>query len=113
MSESLWRKKGGSLSHKNACKEYGLTEDEIIIAINAEKLQYQLNYAHGNPYYKLLRGEVEKLAFELHGEDGVKKQEVKHKLKIITKEINSLKRKIASLERQKIILLDHQNELNE
>lgn len=44
MSESQWRQKGGSLSHKNACKEFGLTEAELIEAIKAEKLQYKLNY---------------------------------------------------------------------
>ena len=30
MSESQWLKKGETLSHKKACKEFGLTEDEVI-----------------------------------------------------------------------------------
>ena len=69
MSESQWLMKGATLSH---------------------------NYAHGNPYFRLLRVEVESLAQELHGTNGVEKQEVKHKLQKITKEITSLKRRLAS-----------------
>jgi len=40
MSESNWTKQGATLSHKNACKEFGLTENEIIEGINQGKLQY-------------------------------------------------------------------------
>ncbi len=74
MSESQWLKQGATLSHKNACKEFGLTEDEIIEAIKAGKLQYRQNYAHGNPYFRLLRTEVKSLAEELHGAKGLEEQ---------------------------------------
>jgi len=102
--------KDGSLSHKNACKEFGLTEDEIFEAIKAGKLQYRQNYAHGNPYFKLLRAEVESLAYELHGAEGAREQEVKHELQKINREINSLKRKLAALEKQKIELIEIQKQ---
>ena len=111
MSESQWHKQGGTLSHKNACKEFALTEDEIIEAIKAGKLQYRQNYAHGNPYFRLLRAEVKSLAEELHGAKGLEEQEVKYKLKKINTEINSLKRKFASSEKQKIKLLEIQKQL--
>lgn len=104
MSESLWSKQGATLSHKNACKEFCLTEAEVIEAMKVGKLQYIINYAHGNPYYKLLRIEVESLALELRGAIPVAEQEIKHKLQKITTEINSLKRKLSSLEKQKIEL---------
>ena len=110
MSKSQWLKQGATLSHKNACKEFGLTEDEAIEAMKGGKLQYRQNYAHGNPYYRLLRVEVESLAQELHGAKGVEEQEVKHKLQKITKEINSLKRKLASLEKQKMELIETQEQ---
>ena len=58
VSESQWIEKGATLSHKNALKEFGLTENEIMEAIKAGKLQYRQNYAHGNPYFRLLRVEV-------------------------------------------------------
>ncbi len=108
MSESLWQKQGETLSHNNACKEFGLTENEIFKAIKMGKLQYRKNYAHGNPYFRLLRNEVKLLAQEIHGAKGVKEQEIKHKLKNINREINSLKRKLTSLEKQKIELIESQ-----
>ena len=105
VSKSLWQKQGATLSHKNACKQFGLTEDEVFGAIKVGKLQYRENYAHGNPYFRLLRNEVESLARELRGAKGAEEQEVKHKLSVINKEINSLKRKLASLEKQKIEIM--------
>ena len=110
MSESLWHKQGTTLSHKNACKEFGLTEGEIIEAVKAGKLQYRQNYAHGNPYFRLLRDEVQSLAIELRGTKGVEDQEVKHKLAKINREINSLKRKLSSLEKQKFELMEIQKQ---
>jgi hypothetical protein len=105
VSESQWHIQGGTLSHKNACKEFGLTEDEVFAAMKVGKLQYRKNYAHGNPYFRLLRSEVKSLAQELHGAESVEEQEVKHRLQKINKEIDSLKRKIASLEKQRIELI--------
>jgi hypothetical protein len=110
MSESIWQKPGATLSHKNACKEFGLTEGEVIEAIKVGKLQYRENYAHGNPYFRLLRDEVQSLAIELRRAKVVEDQEVKHKLAKISIEINSLKRKLSSLEKQKLELLEIQNQ---
>ena len=76
MTQALWTQKGESLSHKNASKEFGLEESEIIEAIRAGKLQYKINYVHGNPYYKLLRKEVKALAIDLRGESHFKKREI-------------------------------------
>jgi hypothetical protein len=109
MSESQWVKQGGTFSHKNACKEFGLKEEEIIDAMKAGKLQYRQNYAHGNPYFRVIRTEIEALAAELHGKKAVENQKIKHKLRTLTREINSLKRKLASLEKQKVELLEIQN----
>jgi len=106
MSTSGWSTKGASLSHKNAIKEFHLTEAQLIEAINADKLQYRVNYAHGNPYYKLLRSEVEALALELHGSAGMKEFERQHELRQVTREINSLKRKLSTLEKKKAKLQD-------
>jgi len=39
--ESEWQRKGATLSDKTARKEYGLTQDEIVRAIRARKLQYR------------------------------------------------------------------------
>ena len=76
--------------------------------MKAGKLQYRQNVAHGNPYFRLLRSEVELLALELHGAKGIEEQEIKFKLQKINSEINSLKRKLASLEKQKVALIEIQ-----
>lgn len=106
MSESQWTTQGATLSHKNACREFGFTEEEIFNAVRAGKLQYRQNYAHGNPYFKLLRSEVESLALELRGGKALEAQKLKHELQQIDTEIISLKRRLASLERRKSELLE-------
>lgn len=110
MPESDWTKQGGTLSHKNACKELGLTEDELFRAMKLGKLQYRQNSAHGNPYFKLLRVEVESLALELHGAQRLKEVEILHKLRTVNTEINSLKRRLVSLEKQKSELIEMQGQ---
>lgn len=111
MSESLWVKPGETLSHKNACKEFGLTEKEIFDAIKGGKIQYKQNYAHGNPYLKLLRAEVKELALELRGSNKIEEQELDYEIKRVTSEINSLKRKLSSLEKKRIKLTEEKASL--
>ena len=106
MAESLWQKPNATLSHKNACKEFRLTEEVLIEAMKSGKLQYQINYAHGNPYYKLLRNQVEALALEMHGAKGIAEQKIEFELKKTNTEINSCKRKLTALERQKFVLTE-------
>lgn len=109
MSDSLWRRPGETLSHKNPYKEFGL-EEEKYKAMKAGKLQYRENYAHGNPYFRLLRRAVKSLVCELYGPKHLEEKAVKHQLKTINREINSLKRKLKSLEKQKAELIEHQNQ---
>ncbi len=105
MSQALWTKQGETLSHKNACKEFCLEENEVIEAMKAGKLQYKKNYAHGNPYFRLLRREVKALAIELRGENYLEKQEIEFKIKKATREINSCKRKLKAFEKEKALLI--------
>ena len=63
-----WLRKGATLSHKTAQEEFGLTWEEIVRAIRAGKLQYREHSMHGNPWFRLLRREVEALAKESHGD---------------------------------------------
>lgn len=107
MSESQWTKQGATLSHKNACREFGFTEEEIFDAVRAGKLQYRQNYAHGNPYFKLLRAEVETLALDLRGGKALEAQKLKHELQKIDAEITSLNRRLASLKRHKNQLVEN------
>ena len=109
MSESMWHKQGETLSHNNACEQYGLTEKQIVDAIRQGNFQYKQNYAHGNPYLRLLRKEVESFAEELLGAKGASEEAMKHQLATVSKEINSLKRRLASLEKQRTQLLQQRN----
>lgn len=111
MLQALWTQPGETLSHNNACKEYGLEKYEIFDAIKLGKLQYKENYAHGNPYYRLLRKEVKNLVVELRGDKFFEKQEIEFQIKKTTKEINSCKRKLKSKEKEKVILIKKLDEL--
>ena len=63
-----WVRKGATLSDKSARAEFGLTQDEIIAAILAGKLQYRPGDIYGNPWLRLLRREVEALVSGQRGE---------------------------------------------
>jgi len=97
----MWTKKGESLSDKNARKEYGISQEEILEGINQERLQFRVNYIHGNPYYKLLRQEVEQLIIDKYGKAHLDNQKLVTNLAKINTEIRSLKRKVRKLEQEK------------
>ena len=103
--EHEWTKKGSTLSDKTAFKEWGLTQDDIIKAINEGKLQFREGSIYGNPYLRLLRSEVEKIAEEKMGKDLFNKKKSKKKsmkeLKKIDEELKELKSKVAELEIRK------------
>jgi hypothetical protein len=69
-------------------KEFGLTQDEIVQAIRAGKLQYRRNSIHGNPFLRLLRREVEALIKKKHGVDFLKDQQAKTELARINGELS-------------------------
>ena len=62
--DSVWTKKGATLSDKSAQKEFGLTFEEIVEGIRAGKLQYRENSIYGSPFLRLIRQEVEALVSE-------------------------------------------------
>jgi hypothetical protein len=96
-----WRRKGATLSDKTARKQFGLSQDEIIKAIRAGKLQYRYNSIHGNPFLRLLRGEVEELVTQKHGGDYLKDRQAKTELARINLELKRLKAQMAELEVRK------------
>ena len=106
MSDSVWTKKGATLSDKSAREEFGLTQEEIIEAIRDGTLQFRNNYMHGNPYLRLLRSEVEALVDEKYGTNYLKKQKLKTELTQINRELKRLKAAVASLEKRKAELLE-------
>lgn len=106
-SDSDWQRKGATLSDKTARKEFGLTQDEIVQAIRAGRLQYRHNSIHGNPFLRLLRREVEALVKKRHGDDYLKNQQAKTELMRVNRELKRLKAQVTELEQRKSQLAEH------
>ena len=104
-AKSAWFKKGATLSDKSAQKEFGLTQEEIIEGIEDGKLHYRINYVFGNPYFKLVRSEVEVFVDEKYGSDYLRKKKIKKELAQTNKELKGLKAQVVSLEQRKAELL--------
>lgn len=102
---SEWRRKGATLSHKTAEKEFGLTWEEIVRAIRAGKLQYREHSIYGTPWLRLLRREVETLVSERRGANYLKGQQAKTELARINSDLKRLKSQIAVLEARKSKLI--------
>ena len=100
-----WGRKGATLSDKTARQEYGLTQDEIYVAIDAGTLQYRPAAMHGNPFLRLLRREVEDLARTLHGEGYLRERQARAELARINRELKQLRAQLAALEERRAALL--------
>ena len=99
--ESIWSGKGATFSDKSARLEFGLTQQEIVAAIRAGKLQFQQNSMHGNPWFRLLRHEVEALVKEKCGKDGLHKKKLQKELADLDKEARKIKTRLKALERRR------------
>ena len=99
--DSLWTRKGATFSDKSARQEFGLTQQEIFAAIRAGKLQYRESNMHGNPWFRLLRHEVEALVSEKSGKDHLLKKKLQKELADINKEARKLKTRLAAIERRR------------
>ena len=102
--EAEWTQTGGTLSDKTAYKEYGLTEAEVIHAIRAGKLQFRQGSVFGNPFFRLLRSEVEALVKKKHGDKFVKTSRIKSELSRINSKLKTLRRQMSALEKNKSAL---------
>ena len=103
--DSEWRRKGATLSDKTAQEEFGLTWEEIVTAIRAGRLHCQQQSMHGNPWFRLLRREVEAFVKERHGANYLKDRQAKTELARINRELKRLKGQIAVLEERKSKLI--------
>jgi hypothetical protein len=108
---SAWFKKGATLSDKSARKEFGLTQEEIIEGIRGGKLHYQENNVFGNPFFRLIRSEVEAFVDEKHGSNYLNMKKIKKDLTQTNKELKILKIQVATLELKKSSLQTNLNEL--
>jgi chromosome segregation ATPase len=110
LNEEEWRRKGATLSDKTARSEFGLTQDEIIAAIRAGKLQYREASMHGNPWLRLLRREIEEIVKTQHGERHLRERQARTELARINRELKQLRTQLAALEERRAALLSELGE---
>jgi hypothetical protein len=103
--DSMWSRKGATMSDKSARQEFGLTQQEIIAAIRAGKLQFRECSMHGNPWFRLLRHEVEALVRDRSGVDSLHKKKLQKELADLTKEARKLTTRLKAIERRKAELM--------
>jgi len=103
--DSVWARKGATFSDKSARQEFGLTQQEIYAAMRAGKLQYREASMHGNPWFRLLRHEIEALVKEKSGKDHLQKKKLEKELADNNKEARKLKARLKVLDRQRAELI--------
>ena len=108
--DSIWRQKGATLSDKSARKDFGLTQEEIFAAMRAGKLQFRQSNMHGNPWFRLLRHEVEALVREKGGQDHLHKKKLQRELTDLNKEARKIKTRLKVIERRREELMEELDE---
>lgn len=93
-----WNRKGATLSDVTASKEYGVSRDFIVKGIRAGKLEYREGAIWGNPYLRLLRGQLEQYIAEELGADRLSTAKNLTELRRIRKEMGDLKKRLAQLQ---------------
>jgi hypothetical protein len=96
-----WNRKGATLSDATALKEYGVTREFIVEGIRAGKLEHRDGAIWGNPYLRVLRGELELYIAERFGSEHLAGKKAQTELRTIKKAIADTKAKLAGLEARK------------
>ena len=100
-----WSRKGATLSDKTARKEFGLTQDEIVAAIDAGQLQYRVGVIHGNPWLRLLRREVEDLVDSTYNDRDHRQRRAMAELARVDRDLKKLRAEVAALEEHRAKIL--------
>jgi hypothetical protein len=103
--EAEWQRKGATLSDRTAQKEFGLTTDQIARAIRGGRLRFRIGSIHGNPFFRLLRREVEALVEQTRGNSYLEDRRTATEVARIDRELKQLKKQIAALEARKAKLV--------
>lgn len=101
-----WNRKGATLSHKTAEKEYGVDLEFIVKGIRAGKLEYREGEIYGNPYLRVLRSQLEKYIAEERGKEHLTNRKETTELHKINREISSLEKKLNELNSRKAAIED-------
>jgi len=93
-----WSRKGATLSDVTARKEYGVDSDFIVTGINAGKLEYREGSVHGNPYIRVLRGQLEAYVAAELGDVYLRSWQETTELREIRREMVQLRKRLGELE---------------
>ena len=96
-----WNRKGAALSDVTAQKEYGVTRDFIVKGIQAGKLEYREGAVWGNPYLRILRSQLELYIVAQLGSEYLMSNKSQTELRVISKEIAEIRKKLVALEARK------------
>jgi hypothetical protein len=96
-----WNRKGGTLSDVTAKAEYAVNREFVVKGIEAGRLEYREGVMWGNPYFRILRSQLEKYIIEEFGEDYLVKVKAETELRRTKKEISELKKKLKALQERK------------
>ena len=96
-----WNRKGATLSEVTAQTEYGISSEFIIKGIQAGDLEYRDGAIWGNPYFRILRSQLEAYIVVKLGEDFLQRTKNQAELRSVKMEINNLNKKLISLQVRK------------
>ena len=96
-----WTRKGATLSHVTARKEYGVDSDFVVKGIKAGKLEYREGAVHGNPYIRVLRSQLEAYVVEELGDEYLRTWQEKTELLGIKQEMSMLRKRLDELAARK------------
>ncbi len=107
-----WNRKGATLSDVTAQKEYGVSKDFIVNGIKSGKLEYREGVIWGNPYYRILRSQLDGYITEQLGLNYLMGKKNQAELRKVNKEIADIKKKLSELQARKAEIEESKNSLS-
>jgi hypothetical protein len=101
-----WTRKGAVLSEGTAQNEYGVSREFILRGIQSGHLEVREGSGWGNPYFKILRSQIEAYIASELGTEYLSVKKCQSELRATNKKITELKRTLAALEARKVELME-------
>ena len=90
------------MSEGTAQNEYGVSREFILRGIRSGHLEVREGSGWGNPYFKILRSQIEAYIASELGTEYLSVKKCQSELRAINKKITELKRTLAALEARKV-----------
>ena len=96
-----WNRKGATLSDAAAQKEYGISGEFIFKGMKSGDLEYREGEIWGNPYFRLLRSQLEAYIVKKLGKNYLVTNRKQAELLKIKKEMAALRKKLQLLDEKR------------